>query len=1506
MQELATWMKQAESETAQPSDIIKVLNHCQKNLCRSLFAEETTDSVQKTFRSIWHFFLFAAAHSSNNVRVASYRATGAFLLKMMPYFPAEVVRTFSDVSMLTTIDLKSSAIIASSFAFISNIIAFPSLEKFLDSSPVYHNFAISDPIFSEHLASIIKNVGKVGLDWFRTLLHSFLALVATSSDRYLMRSIQAIVGHYPPELMRETLDFIREQENGTCYLRLIAFLLRSFKGIAQDMDLFHVAKLALAVLGNAEHEKVSDIDASLEILSCTSSSFRLRVTGIDSDHVNLVLTGQLMIPEVCECVFSIAPYKSRSSFYLLQLPIQYLTPNYETDGSVTMNAKFISMGLLVNRDPTVAQTLFEILDKFVAGKYDDIVSACIRAMSKCLPVLLVQCDQVQVMKMVKDIVFSPSPSCSHLCDVLRLIKAVPVERYMELFGADDRAKIIDILIDGCMSRSDKLSMKAKRALIRMAGKHCFESITIQLAKHLDHFDPERYTKILTVLCEILDTYSSFGSSHLRAVVCSVIESCQIYKDDLSVLSVLFDFLSHFDLQSFSDSVLRRCRVMALSVIFGGLMIVSGQAYHELVKPSSLQKAVKLIEEDIKTINLDVISEANLRYETCLRPCLVATRLLSAMGPKTLDKGAVVQLCTRLMPIFPLETAKLMDRYWSVLPEADKATLLECFGSRLTFIQDYEVSAILCELFAKSCEECREKLNSTKVSLANIARFAIAHQLFTTERQLIVFRVFLFFIEKRSFSLNRDDEEHLKQQSPSLYSVVFGRKVEVTKQIVTSSTDCGLPKDINITPIDATLLSTVRKPGDPILKAQLRQATFEFDKSALQNIFKYYCDTEDNVGIMALLRYATMKKITISIGQNVIPVNSVSVILLYLKGVNSPELLPLAEKYLTRYSVKEVACAAVAADPAKFLNNLMNGKLSKTQLRNLAITSLSVNFNREKLQETVLNCFQGCKSKKKLNLLLATAANIFAVVKAPSEELVKFVLKVCSEKGEELSPMTVAMCLHNLAPLVQSDRDIRHLEAFLLTFPTISPMTAALELALAKTDYGKHIFERDASKLVCEFLGKKRPSMFCAGLKMFARGFMLFPEKKVQSLMKHCFNKLIHNYPNYFDSFGVAESGATLWMLLLSMPYLKKYYASVLANADKIIPMPSQAAFASVCLCIPQIIDLTNESKSLADVKKSMMARVNGLLTQPTSVFMSKIYLRVVAILAEKESNVREREKYVMSLAKKWLESGLAQRDSYRIDDIVYEWCATLLRYNGIDQLLPILTDELFRHCNRFFPVFVGAARFLSKYTYQGGDQLEQVKQALLNAATAMEKRCRVHAMALKLMAGRTMKLALDLARYDMDCPESDRLIQTLTQPVKSGDTLNEIMDLDLTIPEKSPPVTTFALIPDANAGNSSDWFEPISRVSSPGSSDMFELITPRGSRASDSLFERIPGSESLSDQFELIPRSEPNEDHPLIDNDPANAPPLIDLSGDDEVKPAQLTPVTQRPRGYTSDSLLDF
>jgi hypothetical protein len=72
--------------------------------------------------SFYQFWAYSVTELAD-VRIASSCATGAFLTRLLPFYPEAVNRFFSRVAFLTTIDVMSSTVIASSFRLVSKCVA---------------------------------------------------------------------------------------------------------------------------------------------------------------------------------------------------------------------------------------------------------------------------------------------------------------------------------------------------------------------------------------------------------------------------------------------------------------------------------------------------------------------------------------------------------------------------------------------------------------------------------------------------------------------------------------------------------------------------------------------------------------------------------------------------------------------------------------------------------------------------------------------------------------------------------------------------------------------------------------------------------------------------------------------------------------------------------------------------------------------------------------------------------------------------------------------------------------------------------------------------------------------------------------------------------------------------------------------------------------------------------------------------------------------------------------
>jgi hypothetical protein len=146
-------------------DLNMFLYRFRRELNAAHFKECPESQRLQTFRQVWKFLLTAAGNTSSNIRLAAGRATGSFLTRIVPHFPDLMHKSFTEVVRLTTFAPKSSAVIASSFAFLSSFVAPPFVARSLATDAILDHFASPDPTFAERLPEVISRLRYLGVDW---------------------------------------------------------------------------------------------------------------------------------------------------------------------------------------------------------------------------------------------------------------------------------------------------------------------------------------------------------------------------------------------------------------------------------------------------------------------------------------------------------------------------------------------------------------------------------------------------------------------------------------------------------------------------------------------------------------------------------------------------------------------------------------------------------------------------------------------------------------------------------------------------------------------------------------------------------------------------------------------------------------------------------------------------------------------------------------------------------------------------------------------------------------------------------------------------------------------------------------------------------------------------------------------------------------------------------------------------------------------------------------------
>jgi hypothetical protein len=136
-----------------------------------------------------------------------------------------------------------------------------------------------------------------------------------------------------------------------------------------------------------------------------------------------------------------------------------------------------------------------------------------------------------------------------------------------------------------------------------------------------------------------------------------------------------------------------------------------------------------------------------------------------------------------------------------------------------------------------------------------------------------------------------------------------------------------------------------------------------------------------------------------------------------------------------------------------------------------------------------------------------------------------------------------------------------------------------------------------------------------------------------------------------------------------------------------------------------------------------------------------------------------RESVLVDSVRAWV-TDLALRQDYHTLDRIVGWFDFITAFDS--KLVPLLSSELLKvkWPAQFVIIFSGMARVLAKYRNN-----EEVTGAVRRTAGSLDMKCRQNAVLL-LEKSSDWRTLLPLARFEKDCPESEKLTASLSGPAE--------------------------------------------------------------------------------------------------------------------------------------------
>lgn len=1356
MEELLNSLSSAQKESPSPTDVSRYLFKFQNEMNAQYFSKlfynpkDKQITIEAIFTEIWKFLLYAASHPSSTVRLAAYRLTGSFLLKLQPYYTTQIQTTFSSVSTNATIDIKRSAIVASSFAFLSKRISLPYLDEFLDSTPVFHHFTISDKIFSEHLSSIISNLGELGDEWFSTLLNSFLLMIHKSNDRYLMRSISVIIKRNPVHFFDEVLQYIYSQNNYKEFLPLLPFIISSNEVLqTENFNLYPIAKTSLEVLEHQETSNSTEIDSAMQILSLKSESFQIEIKSDDS--LKLILVAKDKDP--IEINLDISKLQSRPTFYHFALPMELSTPQ-EGDSLLTIAAKMKSLGKRINTNPEKSQEIWDLFMKYYHDESNENTSSVLQGIAESMQTLIKNIDHKTLIPFLEKVIFTRSDNWFHSSDQLLLIKSIGSESFNLLFGPNGLMRIVDLLVGLCLLQNEQVSKRSSKALKKLITSRNFKEITLWIANRIDLYDQYSLTHLLPLLTSLVTAMNGDSLSHLHFFVHQILELHDLYVNDLGVLTEIFTFLGCFSIDFISIKQIQHSFSNARAIIAASITCISGyQNWPGEINNDLFSAAIEMVDADIRSRNIDVSSEEPLSYEDYLSPCMAAMKFIYALSSKLVNKAFLLVFYEKLRNIFPLMSAKFAEKYWDQLSRDEQVDVIIQMESSLRYVQMYDLAALTCKLFIKIYRiENEQKLSSCKTNLINLATFVKKNPRCTTEEQRLIFEAFLYFTTANRGDPTEEFEKKIQANLPDLYTILFNKLREQPTQPEKRR------KSVHVTPVRFDPLPDLTSSIDvsnPIFKTQINLLLKTYSAEELKEYLKYFVDNKDDQGIDLIIRYCFLKKIDIDLSEFTFSQKSLLIVIRYLKSMKSPYLDIILKPLLSKNNLPfALQRTVISITMNNYLEQLKTDeKIQKQRLRIFSQIIPYINFPADDLIQACLHCFTISKSVKKFHYSIRIALNLLNRIEF-NENFCSKLLSLFEERYNDLNFISAAFCIQQI---VQKTKQFNSRLNLLITkmiasVSQSSPEICNLYLSLVEATKGNPVFLQNLPKVIENLLSLNLPSSFIGGTQLFKSTLPLLTDKSHDYLIKHCFPLLFQQSVKSNTQFNIAEKTAPIILTVYNMG-LKRQQQTIFSSYQTLIPNPKYATFLYFTDLLTYFIQYSQSSTKMANDHQMLLNITNQMLTTPGNETLLHLYVQNLSNRADRTLMNKEVDDFLQIYIKKC--------DLYQMGRVIMYWCHLLYVKSGFKQLLPFVTIHVFRFSPRFSAAFIGVAYFMQDFRKSSNDEslISKMNDQFLGSARLIMKTCRAHAVAVALFTiPEAIKTAIDLALFENDCEDSEKLI----------------------------------------------------------------------------------------------------------------------------------------------------
>ncbi|KAI5549139.1 armadillo (ARM) repeat-containing protein family [Trichomonas vaginalis G3] len=1030
----------------------------------------------------------------------------------------------------------------------------------------------------------------------------------------------------------------------------------------------------------------------------------------------------------------------------MRLPLQILRPNLD-DGSLIVQTKIKTLGYIAKENQEeYVKILFDSLNE----NNDDRQASCCASLSLCINKLE---SNLELSQLFAQLVLTKQTSWFKSLNVLNLLSETNANTVEKLVGINGIKKVIGILYDLSFNQNDKVYQLSPNVLSKFIRPKDYSFVLMKIANNIDYFDLDSFRRSINLLTIIVrDHQQDIDLKFFDFLIVSIVEGLDYFKEDLNLISNIFMFLSYFDLSFLSSSQSSSLALFALDIAAAELHLINGQK-PDFGNSSTVSELINILDSDLQSKNFDIISGQDTDHESYLSSLFSVVKLFNSLPNDCCYLPSQLNLANALIKIFPHESARLYEKLWKSMTENEQSTILSTISPCLATMKDFGAIAIWAYLLLTKLPDSASRFIQARDVIHKLSYYALQHLEVVPDGVLFVFVRYEATVvaeistitpliwqipeNRRNRMLNKLLKDH-----PDAYRRLMGDQPPpyIAEEIKSVSDNPVLNVEYNVN-MSNDFTSDLTSPH---IITQLRSNLYEFQKDVLQSLALTYCRFSNNVGLRALLNYATKSKVNLDFNPHYIPHSLLPMVIQYIRIIKDPFGPSFVSECLKLSHSKEVCITSATVIPQTFINCVSGDRITKKGITKVLYAISKVALPKESVFEFVIKCLDPNTPPKRYLTSLTLATVACSLIPKIEGSWIDQIISKLKTNENEINLSVLTRFVYSAVSKVPTNSSLNE---FLRTKicenvgkNTLESCISSLSLLCIETNQKslEKIYDNTQN-----YLTGITPSLFSTGVKFLNMILTKSKDSSLDSLMKN--NKLnqVMQRVSEFDKIPfIHENVVLFYSNIMTRQTLSSYQKLLIKSFDQIIPVPSSPSFPAMSVLIPKLIAGGDQ-----EIQKKCLTFSEKLMTKPASLFLMRCQIQIIREIATKMSTY---ETFILDRSTEFLYKA-HKIDGPSMADILYEYISFITESLGFSDGVQFVVLQFHKYIPRFISLFVALARLYSRVD-------EEKKKHILSLLPNVLF-VNAHKVAIECIGNKhKMAEALKLACYEEDCAESNEII----------------------------------------------------------------------------------------------------------------------------------------------------